>query len=311
MTRTKEIKLLLAEPRGFCAGVRRAINIVENALQKYGPPIYIRHEIVHNKHVIEELKNKGAVFVEGIEEIPESSVVILSAHGVGLDVIKQAKEKHLTIIDATCPLVEKVHRQIQKYAAQNFEIIVIGKSSHPEIIGTLGQIPDYKRIHVINSIQEAQKIQISANVPVGFVTQTTLSVDDTQEIINVLKTRFPEIEGLQTKDICYATTNRQNAIKKIAPLSDCVFVLGSKNSSNSKQLRDVALKNNAPQAYLIDDVTEIDWNTLDTCHTFGISAGASAPEYLVEELIDEFKSRYHKINIQDVIIAKENINFRL
>lgn len=311
MTRTKEIKLLLAEPRGFCAGVRRAINIVENALQKYGPPIYIRHEIVHNKHVIEELKNKGAVFVEGIEEIPESSVVILSAHGVGLDVIKQAKEKHLTIIDATCPLVEKVHRQIQKYAAQNFEIIVIGKSSHPEIIGTLGQIPDYKRIHVINSIQEAEKIQISANVPVGFVTQTTLSVDDTQEIINVLKTRFPEIEGLQTKDICYATTNRQNAIKKIAPLSDCVFVLGSKNSSNSKQLRNVALKNNAPQAYLIDDVTEIDWNTLDTCHTFGISAGASAPEYLVEELIDEFKSRYHKINIQDVIIAKENINFRL
>ncbi len=311
MTRTKEIKLLLAEPRGFCAGVRRAINIVENALQKYGPPIYVRHEIVHNKHVIEELKNKGAVFVEGIEEIPESSVVILSAHGVGLDVIKQAKEKHLTIIDATCPLVEKVHRQIQKYAAQNFEIIVIGKSSHPEIIGTLGQIPDYKRIHVINSIQEAEKIQISANVPVGFVTQTTLSVDDTQEIINVLKTRFPEIEGLQTKDICYATTNRQNAIKKIAPLSDCVFVLGSKNSSNSKQLRDVALKNNAPQAYLIDDVTEIDWNTLDTCHTFGISAGASAPEYLVEELIDEFKSRYHKINIQDVIIAKENINFRL
>lgn len=311
MTRTKEIKLLLAEPRGFCAGVRRAINIVEYALQKYGPPIYVRHEIVHNKHVIEELKNKGAVFVEGIEEIPESSVVILSAHGVGLDVIKQAKEKHLTIIDATCPLVEKVHRQIQKYAAQNFEIIVIGKSSHPEIIGTLGQIPDYKRIHVINSIQEAEKIQISANVPVGFVTQTTLSVDDTQEIINVLKTRFPEIEGLQTKDICYATTNRQNAIKKIAPLSDCVFVLGSKNSSNSKQLRDVALKNNAPQAYLIDDVTEIDWNTLDTCHTFGISAGASAPEYLVEELIDEFKSRYHKINIQDVIIAKENINFRL
>lgn len=311
MTRTKEIKLLLAEPRGFCAGVRRAINIVENALQKYGPPIYIRHEIVHNKHVIEELKNKGAVFVEGIEEIPESSVVILSAHGVGLDVIKQAKEKHLTIIDATCPLVEKVHRQIQKYAAQNFEIIVIGKSSHPEIIGTLGQIPDYKRIHVINSIQEAEKIQISANVPVGFVTQTTLSVDDTQEIINVLKTRFPEIEGLQTKDICYATTNRQNAIKKIAPLSDCVFVLGSKNSSNSKQLRDVALKNNAPQAYLIDDVTEIDWSTVDTCHTFGISAGASAPEYLVEELIDEFKSRYHKINIQDVIIAKENINFRL
>lgn len=311
MTRTKEIKLLLAEPRGFCAGVRRAINIVENALQKYGPPIYVRHEIVHNKHVIEELKNKGAVFVEGIEEIPESSVVILSAHGVGLDVIKQAKEKHLTIIDATCPLVEKVHRQIQKYAAQNFEIIVIGKSSHPEIIGTLGQIPDYKRIHVINSIQEAEKIQISANVPVGFVTQTTLSVDDTQEIINVLKTRFPEIEGLQTKDICYATTNRQNAIKKIAPLSDCVFVLGSKNSSNSKQLRDVALKNNAPQAYLIDDVTEIDWSTIDTCHTFGISAGASAPEYLVEELIDEFKSRYHKINIQDVIIAKENINFRL
>lgn len=311
MTRTKEIKLLLAEPRGFCAGVRRAINIVENALQKYGPPIYVRHEIVHNKHVIEELKNKGAVFVEGIEEIPESSVVILSAHGVGLDVIKQAKEKHLTIIDATCPLVEKVHRQIQKYAAQNFEIIVIGKSSHPEIIGTLGQIPDYKRIHVINSIQEAEKIQISANVPVGFVTQTTLSVDDTQEIINVLKTRFPEIEGLQTKDICYATTNRQNAIKKIAPLSDCVFVLGSKNSSNSKQLRDVALKNNAPQAYLIDDVTEIDWSTVDTCHTFGISAGASAPEYLVEELIDEFKSRYHKINIQDVIIAKENINFRL
>lgn len=307
----KEINLFLAEPRGFCAGVRRAISLVEEALQKYGKPIYVRHEIVHNRHVIEELKKKGAVFVEEISDIPYGATAIFSAHGVSQKVIDEAKEKGLNTIDATCPLVEKVHRQIKKYAEQNMEIIVIGKASHPEIIGTLGQIPNYKKIHVIRTTEDVQTLNIPATENVGFVSQTTLSVDDTAEIIKALKTKYPHIKGLEQKDICYATTNRQKAIKELTRNCSCILVLGSPNSSNSKQLKEVALKNGARQAYLIDDAAEVDWQEVKQHKNIGISAGASAPEYLVTELIEKFKERYDKININNIIITKENINFKI
>lgn len=307
----KEINLFLAEPRGFCAGVRRAISIVEEALQKYGSPIYVRHEIVHNRHVIEDLKAKGAIFVEEISDIPQGATAIFSAHGVSQSVIKEAQEKGLNTIDATCPLVEKVHRQIKKYAAQDMEIIIIGKASHPEIIGTLGQIPNYKKIHIIRTQEDAEKLSISSDQNIGFVSQTTLSVDDTAEIIKTLKEKYPNIKGLEQKDICYATTNRQKAIKELTKVCDCILVLGSPNSSNSKQLKEVALKNGAKQAYLIDDASELNWDEINPFQNIGISAGASAPEYLVEELIENFKRRYDKIKIHNLIITKENINFKI
>ncbi len=308
---SSSIHLYLPEPRGFCAGVRRAIAIVEQALQQYGAPVYVRHEIVHNKHVIQSLKAKGAVFVEDLSAVPEGSVTIFSAHGVGQNVIAEALTRHLQIIDATCPLVEKVHQQIIKYAAAQMSIIVIGKSSHPEIIGTIGQIPGYQDLHIINSLHDAETISVKHKNNIGFVTQTTLSVDDTQAIVDVLKSRFPNIHGLQKKDICYATTNRQKAIKAIAAQSECVLILGSQNSSNSKQLRDTALKNGAKLAFLIDDAGEISWDSLQGIQHIGISAGASAPEYLVDELIKTFQQRYDKINIHHVTVVKENVNFKI
>ena len=308
---SSSIHLYLPEPRGFCAGVRRAIAIVEQALQQYGAPVYVRHEIVHNKHVIQSLKAKGAVFVEDLSTVPEGSVTIFSAHGVGQNVIAEAHTRHLQIIDATCPLVEKVHQQIIKYAAAQMSIIVIGKSSHPEIIGTIGQIQGYQDLHIINSLHDAETISVKHKDNIGFVTQTTLSVDDTQAIVDVLKSRFPNIHGLQKKDICYATTNRQKAIKAIAAQSECVLILGSQNSSNSKQLRDTALKNGAKLAFLIDDAGEISWDSLQGIQHIGISAGASAPEYLVDELIKTFQQRYDKINIHHVTVVKENVNFKI
>lgn len=308
---SSSIHLYLPEPRGFCAGVRRAIAIVEQALQQYGAPVYVRHEIVHNKHVIQSLKAKGAVFVEDLSAVPEGSVTIFSAHGVGQNVIAEAHTRHLQIIDATCPLVEKVHQQIIKYAAAQMSIIVIGKSSHPEIIGTIGQIQGYQDLHIINSLHDAETISVKHKDNIGFVTQTTLSVDDTQAIVDVLKSRFPNIHGLQKKDICYATTNRQKAIKAIAAQSECVLILGSQNSSNSKQLRDTALKNGAKLAFLIDDASEISWDALQGIQHIGISAGASAPEYLVDELIKTFQQRYDKINIHHVTVVKENVNFKI
>ena len=308
---SSSIHLYLPEPRGFCAGVRRAIAIVEQALQQYGAPVYVRHEIVHNKHVIQSLKARGAVFVEDLSAVPEGSVTIFSAHGVGQNVIAEAHTRHLQIIDATCPLVEKVHQQIIKYAAAQMSIIVIGKSSHPEIIGTIGQIQGYQDLHIINSLHDAETISVKHKNNIGFVTQTTLSVDDTQAIVDVLKSRFPNIHGLQKKDICYATTNRQKAIKAIAAQSECVLILGSQNSSNSKQLRDTALKNGAKLAFLIDDAGEISWDSLQGIQHIGISAGASAPEYLVDELIKTFQQRYDKINIHHVTVVKENVNFKI
>lgn len=303
--------IYLAEPRGFCAGVRRAIAIVENALEQYGAPIYVRHEIVHNKHVIEDLKQKGAVFIEDILDADQKRPLIFSAHGVSQEVKDKSRELGLFTIDATCPLVEKVHRQVRKFFEQNFEIIVIGKKEHPEIVGTVGQVGESAKLHVIYSLEEAKSLEIKDTEHVGFVTQTTLSTDDTLEIIHCLKERFPKIQGLPKADICYATTNRQTAVKELVKHTPNIVILGSKNSSNSRHLQETALKAGAQNAWLADDASELDWEKINTFSSIGISAGASAPEYLVEDLLKELAKRYHNINKKYVTVVKENINFKL
>lgn len=305
------VRLVLAEPRGFCAGVRRAISLVEESLERFGAPVYVRHEIVHNKHVIADLKQKGAVFIDELEEADLSRPVIFSAHGVSASVVEQAEKLGLKFIDATCPLVGKVHYQIRKMAAAGKKIIIIGKASHPEIIGTRGQIPADYEACIISSAAEVDSLPFSATDEVGFVTQTTLSVNDTKEIISRLKARFPSLEGPKQNDICYATTNRQQAVGELAAQCPTVIIIGSKNSSNSRQLREVALKSGAKQAFLIDDAAELDWDALDTKNPIGVSAGASAPEYLVENLLVEFKRRYGIIDTSRLVITEENVNFRL
>lgn len=305
------MNIYLAEPRGFCAGVRRAIAIVENALEQYGAPIYVRHEIVHNKHVIEDLKQKGAVFIEDILDADPKRPLIFSAHGVSQEVKDKSRELGLFTIDATCPLVEKVHRQVRKFFEQNFEIIVIGKKEHPEIVGTVGQVGEKAKLHVIYSLEEAKSLEIKDTEHVGFVTQTTLSTDDTLEIIHCLKERFPKIQGLPKADICYATTNRQTAVKELVKHTPNIVILGSKNSSNSRHLQETALKTGAQNAWLADDASELDWEKINTFSSIGISAGASAPEYLVEDLLKELAKRYHNINKKYVTVVKENINFKL
>ena len=305
------MEIYLAEPRGFCAGVRRAIAIVENTLAQHGAPIYVRHEIVHNKHVLENLRQKGVVFIEDIRDADPKRPLIFSAHGVSQKVKDKALALGLFTIDATCPLVEKVHRQVKQFFEQNFEIIVIGKKEHPEIIGTVGQVGENAKLHVIYSLDEAKSLEIEDTEHVGFVTQTTLSTDDTFEIIHCLKERFPKIQGLPKADICYATTNRQTAIKELAKHTQNIIILGSKNSSNSRHLQETALKAGAQNAWLVDDYSELDWKCIDTLASLGISAGASAPEYLVEDLLKELEKRYHNINKNYVTVVKENINFKL
>lgn len=305
------LDLYLAEPRGFCAGVRRAINLVEDALTQFGAPVYVRHEIVHNKYVIADLEKKGAVFIEELSEVKNNRPVIFSAHGVGLDVIEEAKALGLKTIDATCPLVNKVHQQIKKFNDKNMQIVVIGKKNHPEIIGTIGQVKNPNKVHVIASAEEVENLEISAEEEIGFVTQTTLSGDDTVEIVNALKIKFPKIGSMAKADICYATTNRQKAIKSLSEKAPMIIVLGSKNSSNSKQLKETALKSGAKEAVLVDCADELDWNELKKYSAIGISAGASAPEYLVEDLLLAFSKHYDKINIHNVIFVKENVTFKL
>ena len=305
------VNLLLAEPRGFCAGVCRAVMIVKDALKKYGVPVYVRHEIVHNKHVIQELEEQGAIFINELDEADISRPLIFSAHGVSTAVEKQAKDKGFAIvIDATCPLVDKVHRQIRKYAANNMNIVVIGKAEHPEIIGTVGQLDDVSKVQIIKSVSDVGNLSFPTNEPIGFVTQTTLSVDETKDITTALRNKYPNLSSLKDDDICFATTNRQAAVKKVATQSDVVIVIGSKNSSNSRQLREVALKAGAKEAYLIDDVSEIPWDILEKSENIGISAGASAPEHLVAELIGALNLRYDNIKIHHVIIASENVKFK-
>jgi len=308
--KNKEIKILLSAPRGFCAGVDRAIEIVKLSLKKYGAPVYVRHEIVHNKHVVDSLKALGAIFVEELSEVKDKSrPVIFSAHGVPKTVPIEAEGYKMDYIDATCPLVSKVHREAENLNKAGYHIVLIGHNNHPEVIGTMGQLPD-GTIDLIQDEYDVESYELDQNKKVAYVTQTTLSVDDTKSIIDALKKKFPEIKEPFKEDICYATTNRQSAVKNIAKLCDMFFVLGSKNSSNSVRLVEVAEKSGCPHAQLIHSDSEIPFEKLQNCKTIGISSGASAPEVLVENFINKLKSEF-KIVIEEVEIIKENIVFKV
>jgi 4-hydroxy-3-methylbut-2-enyl diphosphate reductase len=301
------IRVVLAQPRGFCAGVERAIEIVERALEKYGPPIYVRHEIVHNRHVVERLRAKGARFVDEIDEIPPGAVTIFSAHGVASAIETRAGERGLPVLDATCPLVSKVHIEGQRYANQGREIILIGHAGHPEIEGTMGRITG--KVHLISHPEEVAKLNVSDPDKLAFITQTTLSVDDTRAVIEALKARFPLIVGPDTKDICYATQNRQRATLELAKIVDIVLVVGAPNSSNSNRLREIAAEFGVP-SYLIEDATALDPAWLDGVSAVGITAGASAPDELVEELVERLRE-LDEIEIQRLPGVTENVRFRM
>ena len=306
----KQIKIYLASPRGFCAGVDRAIEIVKKSLEKYGSPVYVRHEIVHNKHVVESLKKIGAIFVEELDEIKDKSrPVIFSAHGVPKSIPKQAENLKMDYIDATCPLVSKVHREAENLNKKGDHILLIGHRNHPEVIGTMGQIEN-GGIDLIENIEDARKYENTSNKELAYVTQTTLSVDDTKDIIAELKRKYPDIKEPKKDDICYATTNRQSAVKKIASFCDMFFVIGSRNSSNSVRLVEVAKKSGCENSLLIHSESEIPFDKIDKCKTIGISSGASAPEILVEEFINNLKKKYN-IKIENTEVIKEDVTFKI
>ena len=307
----KNLKIYLASPRGFCAGVKRAIEIVEKSLNKYGKPVYVRHEIVHNKQVVEDLKKKGAIFVEELSDIKDSSrPVIFSAHGVPKSVPEEAEQKKLSFVDATCPLVSKVHRESEQLYKRGYDIILIGHNNHPEVIGTMGQLPkgSIKLIETVNDAAALDNKKISK--PVAYITQTTLSVDDTAEIIETLKEKFPGIKQPVKEDICYATTNRQLAVKNIAPKCDLFFVIGSRNSSNSVRLVEVAKKAGCKNSMLMYFEKEIPIDDLNKSETIGISSGASAPEELVQNLLNKVKQD-REVTIEEVVVAEEKVIFKL
>lgn len=306
----KSLKILLASPRGFCAGVDRAIQIVDLALQKYGAPVYVRHEIVHNKFVVDSLRDKGAVFVEELEEIPDNGrPVIFSAHGVPKSVPDDAQKREMFFIDATCPLVSKVHREAERHYKTGDHIILIGHAGHPEVIGTMGQLPE-GAVVLVETVDDVQALDIEDEQRLAYCTQTTLSVDDTSAIVAALQAKFPHIKGPKKEDICYATTNRQAAMKAIAPLSDAVMVIGAPNSSNSNRLVEVAALNGCEKAMLVQRVTDIDWAWLDGVEALGLSAGASAPEILVDEVIAEAQKRFDVL-LEEIPITQENISFKV
>ena len=306
----KLIKVYLASPRGFCAGVDRAIEIVKKSLEKYGSPVYVRHEIVHNKHVVESLKKIGAIFVEELDEIKDKSrPVIFSAHGVPKSIPAQASDLKMEYIDATCPLVSKVHREAENLNRKGDHILLIGHRNHPEVIGTMGQIEN-GGIDLIENVDDAKNYKNISKKELAYVTQTTLSVDDTKEIIAELKRRFPRIKEPKKDDICYATTNRQSAVKKIASFCDMFFVIGSRNSSNSVRLVEVAKKSGCENSLLIHSESEIPFDKIDACKTIGISSGASAPEILVEEFIKNLKKKY-QIKIENTEVVKEDVTFKI
>ena len=308
--KNKELKILLSAPRGFCAGVERAIEIVEKSIEKYGAPVYVRHEIVHNKYVVDDLKKKGAVFVEELEEIQDKSrPVIFSAHGVPKQIPIDATDYKMTYVDATCPLVSKVHREAENLNKAGYHIILIGHENHPEVIGTMGQLPS-GTIDLIQNEDEAKSYNTKEGKNIAFVTQTTLSIDDTKEIIKILKNRFPDIREPLKEDICYATTNRQMAVKNIAKKCDMFFVIGSRNSSNSVRLVEVAKKSGCLESYLIHSETKIPYDQIENSKVIGVSSGASAPEILVENFIKDLKNRFI-INIDEVEIIKENVVFKI
>ena len=300
-------KIILAQPRGFCAGVVRAIEIVERALHKYGAPVYVRHEIVHNKYVVNDLRKKGAIFVDEVAEIPKGAVTIFSAHGVSKKVISDSAERSLHTLDATCPLVSKVHKQGQRYASMGCEIIMIGHAGHAEVEGTLGQIDG--KVHLIQSTQDVDTLSVSDPDKLSYVTQTTLSVDDTRDIIEALTKKFPSIQGPNVKDICYATQNRQKAVRDMVDHVDLLLVIGAKNSSNSNRLREIGTEMGL-QSYLIDDANSLNPDWLRNARTIGVTAGASAPEILIDQLIDRLKT-YGFDNIELLDGIEENINFNI
>jgi 4-hydroxy-3-methylbut-2-enyl diphosphate reductase len=304
------LTIYVAAPRGFCAGVDRAIQIVELALAKYGAPVYVRHEIVHNRHVVEALKAKGAIFVEELDEIPDTQApVIFSAHGVPKSVPEAAEARNLFYLDATCPLVSKVHIEAERHREAGREVLLIGHAGHPEVLGTMGQLPEGS-VHLIETIADARAFTPKDADALAYTTQTTLSVDDTRAIADVLKERFPRMVGPRKDDICYATTNRQEAVKRIAPLCHRLIVVGSPNSSNSLRLVEVAERAGCPRAMLVQSAAEIDWDDFIGIGSLGITAGASAPEVLVEEIIDAFKARF-AAKVESVVTAQEDVAFKL
>ncbi len=308
---SKELKIFLASPRGFCAGVDRAIEIVEKALKKFGSPVYVRHEIVHNKYVVDNLKKKGAIFVEELHEIKDNSrPVVFSAHGVPKSVPEEAENKKMFYVDATCPLVTKVHRETERNNKNGYQIILIGHKGHPEVIGTMGQIPK-ENITLVETIVDAKNIKIEKfNKPMAYVTQTTLSIDDTKDIIEILKKKFPNIKSPVKEDICYATTNRQGAVKKIASSCEMFFVIGSENSSNSKRLVEVAKKAGCNKSQLISFDAQLPLNEIIKCNKIGLTSGASAPERLVQDFIEKIKKKC-KVTIEEVELIKESVIFKL
>jgi len=305
----RALTVRLATPRGFCAGVDRAIQIVERAIGKYGAPVYVRHEIVHNRHVVERLKAMGAVFVKELDDCPDDRPVVFSAHGVPKSVPATARAREMLYLDATCPLVSKVHVEAERHHAAGRHIILIGHAGHPEVVGTMGQLPP-DAISLVETVADAEAFQRPGDAPLAYATQTTLSVDDTSEILSVLKRRFPELPDPHKEDICYATTNRQEAVKRLGAGCDLVLVVGSANSSNSVRLVEVALRAGARNARLVDDAGHVDWSWLDGVSTLGITAGASAPERLIEELIDAVRARFDATVIEDDG-ERETVAFKL
>ncbi|MCT4559158.1 MAG: 4-hydroxy-3-methylbut-2-enyl diphosphate reductase [Pelagimonas sp.] len=306
---TQALNLYLAAPRGFCAGVDRAIKIVEMALEKWGAPVFVRHEIVHNKYVVDDLRQKGAVFVEELDECPDDRPVIFSAHGVPKSVPAAAQAREMIYVDATCPLVSKVHIEAGRHHANGLQMIMIGHAGHPETIGTMGQLPSGE-VLLVETVEDVAKVQVRDPDNLAFVTQTTLSVDDTIDIIAALNARFPKIIGPHKEDICYATTNRQASVKAIAPKCDAILVVGAPNSSNSKRLVEVARNNGCTYAQLVQRATDIDWRALEGIKSVGITAGASAPEVLIEEVINAFRSRFDT-TVEVVETAQENVEFKV
>jgi 4-hydroxy-3-methylbut-2-enyl diphosphate reductase len=305
-----DLKIFLAAPRGFCAGVVRAIDIVERALELHGKPVYVRHEIVHNKYVVEDLKQKGAIFVEELDEVPDGDrPVIFSAHGVPKSVPEAAKSRNLFYLDATCPLVSKVHMEASRHYQDGYEIVLIGHAGHPEVIGTMGQLPE-GAISLVEDEEDVAKFEPRDADKLAYITQTTLSVDDTKGIIEALEKKFPNIHGPHKEDICYATTNRQESVKSVAPHCDMVLVVGAPNSSNSQRLVEVAKTAGSKQSMLVQRASEIDWDAMAGVKTLGITAGASAPEVLVNEVVDAFRARYN-VTVETIKTKDENVEFKL
>ncbi len=310
VTLSKEkLTILLAAPRGFCAGVDRAIQIVERALDRFGAPVYVRHEIVHNRFVVEGLEKKGAVFVKELDQVPEGAPVVFSAHGVPKSVPVHARERRLNALDATCPLVSKVHVEAERHHDSGREIVLIGHAGHPEVVGTMGQLPEGS-VKLVETVADAEAFQAADPARLAYITQTTLSVDDTAAIVAVLKRRFPLIATPHKEDICYATTNRQEAVKAIAPRSDVVLVIGAPNSSNSMRLVEVASRAGVKRAALVQRASDIDWSMIEGARVVGLTAGASAPDVLIAEVIDAFRARYD-VTVEETETARETVTFRL